>query len=110
MNKATKGALAAAAAAAILAGGAGTMAAWNSTAPGTGGGTITAGSMTVTQQPDTGGWAWADGTPIADITTIKIVPGQSVKYTAIYNVELIGTNLKADLVPTLGGVTGELAA
>ncbi|EGD54972.1 alternate-type signal peptide domain-containing protein [Gordonia neofelifaecis] len=113
MNKVTKGALAAAAGAAILAGGAGTMAAWNSTVNGTGGGTISAGSLNVTQQEGTGVWKWVGGSKnnqAVDFANDKIVPGDKIAYTATYDVQLVGTNLKADLVPTLAGVgSGTLA-
>ncbi|WFN92442.1 alternate-type signal peptide domain-containing protein [Gordonia sihwensis] len=106
MNKATKGAIAAAAGALILAGGAGTMAAWNSQV---GGNTtaVTAGSLNVTQT-GTGSWTWADGTAFNPATDF-LVPGDSVKYVAEYNITLKGTNLKAELVPTVGGVSGLLA-
>ncbi|NLG47959.1 alternate-type signal peptide domain-containing protein [Gordonia sp. (in: high G+C Gram-positive bacteria)] len=112
MNKATKGALAAAAAAAILAGGAGTMAAWNQSTTGTGGGTITAGSLNVTQQAGTGVWKWVEGKKAGDPVDFendKIVPGDKFTYTAIYDVVLVGTNLTATLTPTVAGVSGDLA-
>ncbi|MFC0316355.1 alternate-type signal peptide domain-containing protein [Gordonia phosphorivorans] len=113
MNKVTKGALAAAAGAAILAGGAGTMAAWNSNTQATDGGTITAGSLNVVQKAGTGGWAWVNGTTpgaaIPNLEAIKLVPGDQIQYTATYDVTLVGQNLKAELVPTLTGVSGDLA-
>lgn len=110
MNKATKGALAAAAAAAILAGGAGTMAAWTANT-GTGDSTtVTAGSMNVVQTPNTGTWTWTvnDAEVPFNPQSDKIVPGDVIKYTASYDVTLEGTNLKAKLKPTLGGISGDL--
>ncbi|MGB6246892.1 alternate-type signal peptide domain-containing protein [Gordonia sp. (in: high G+C Gram-positive bacteria)] len=111
MNKATKGALAAAAAAAILAGGAGTMAAWNSSVN-TNGGTVTAGSLNLTAT-DAGSWTWVGGTKdgtVFNAATDKLVPGDTVRNTAKYKITAVGTNLTATLTPSLGGVTGELAA
>ena len=111
MNKVTKGALAAAAGAAILVGGAGTMAAWNSSV-GTNGGTVTAGQLNLTAT-DTGSWKWggtgANAGNVFNPATETLVPGDVVVYTATYKITAVGTNLKATLTPTLGGVTGELA-
>lgn len=106
MNKKTKGALAAAAGAAILVGGAGTMAAWNDSTD-LGGGTVTAGVLNIDQQPDSGNWKFEDGEPFNPVTD-RLVPGDTVVYTATYNITAEGTNLKATLTPTLAGVDGEL--
>ncbi|GEE00126.1 hypothetical protein nbrc107696_05720 [Gordonia spumicola] len=109
MNKVMKGALAAAAGAAILAGGAGTMAAWNSNVT-TNGGTVTAGQLNLTAV-DSGSWTWVGGTKNGQAfvpATDKLVPGDVVRYTATYKITAVGTNLKATLTPQLGGVTGEL--
>ena len=106
MNKVTKGALAAAAGAAILVGGAGTMAAWQSNAGNTGSTTVTAGSLDV-KQIGGGTWTWADGTTALPANA-RLVPGDVIKYTADYQVTVDGTNLSADLVANVGGVSGEL--
>ncbi|MBY4570885.1 hypothetical protein ACN95_12760 [Gordonia sihwensis] len=110
MNKVTKGALAAAAGAAILAGGAGTMAAWNSNVT-TDGGTVTAGQLNLTSV-DAGSWKWIggskDGQPF-NTASDRLVPGDTVRYTATYKITAVGTNLTATLTPSLGGVSGELA-
>ncbi len=110
MNKVTKGALAAAAGAAILAGGAGTMAAWNSSVN-TNGGTVTAGTLNL-ESVNAGSWTWVGGSkggqafnPASDL----LVPGDTVQYTAEYKVHATGTNLTATLTPSVGGVSGDLA-
>ncbi|MFF1943022.1 alternate-type signal peptide domain-containing protein [Rhodococcus qingshengii] len=106
MNKTTKGAIAAGAAAVLLAGGAGTMAAWNASTNGGAPQTVGAGSLSV-EQVGAGVWKWANGStfnPASDL----IVPGDVVTYTANYSIDLVGTNLKAKLTPSLTGVTGDL--
>ncbi|QRY62020.1 alternate-type signal peptide domain-containing protein [Gordonia sp. PDNC005] len=111
MNKVTKGALAAAAGAAILAGGAGTMAAWNSNV-GTNGGTVTAGQLNLTSV-DAGSWKWVGGAKDGQAfvpATDRLVPGDTVRYTATYKITAVGTNLTATLTPSLGGVTGDLSS
>lgn len=109
MNKATKGALAAAAGAAILAGGAGTMAAWNASSS-LGSGSVTAGTLNIDQQ-GTGTWHWDSPTGAAfDPATDKIVPGDKVVYVGDYKITAVGQNLQATLTPTIGGVTGDLAS
>ncbi|MGB3708275.1 alternate-type signal peptide domain-containing protein [Gordonia sp. (in: high G+C Gram-positive bacteria)] len=110
MNKATKGALAAAAAAAILAGGAGTMAAWNGSSE-LGSGTVTAGALNIEQVDGTGTWHWktADGAAF-DPETQKLVPGDTVVYVGTYRITAVGTNLTATLTPSVAGITGDLAA
>ncbi|GAA4744840.1 alternate-type signal peptide domain-containing protein [Gordonia alkaliphila] len=110
MNKVTKGALAAAAGAAILVGGAGTMAAWSDSSS-LGSGTVTAGTLNIDQVPDSGKWHW--GTPGGtefNPATDRLVPGDTVVYVADYNITAVGTNLVATLTPTLGNLeSGELA-
>lgn len=106
MKKNTKGAIAVAAAALLLAGGAGTMAAWSDTAS-LGGGTVTAGKLEVTQT-SAGAWTWAGTTDAFNPTTDRLVPGDSVEYKAAYKLGVEGKNIVASLTPSLGGVTGEL--
>lgn len=108
MNNKTKGALAAAAAAAILAGGAGTMAAWNAESS-LGSGTVTAGSLNI-QQQGTGTWHWNDENGATfDPASQKLVPGDTVVYVGEYLITAVGENLTATLTPSLGGVSGDLA-
>ncbi|HIT75362.1 MAG TPA: alternate-type signal peptide domain-containing protein [Candidatus Avipropionibacterium avicola] len=106
MKKNTKGAIAVGAAALLLAGGAGTMAAWSDEAS-LGGGSVESGQLRITETA-AGSWTWADGTPFSP-TDDRIVPGDSVQYTAEYTLVVEGDNLVASLTPDLGGVTGDLA-
>lgn len=108
MNNKTKGAIAAAAGAVILAGGAGTMAAWNDSTTGTDGGTITAGELNI-EQVGSGTWTWGDGTTTFNPAEDRLIPGDTVQYTATYNITLEGTNLTATLKPELREVDGDLA-
>lgn len=106
MKKNTKGAIALGAAALLLAGGAGTYAAWSDDAT-LAGGDVTAGHLRITEV-DGGTWAWANGddfNPGSD----RIVPGDTVQYTAKYELEVSGTNLVASLTSDIGQVSGDLA-
>ncbi|CAM2932182.1 alternate-type signal peptide domain-containing protein [Prescottella defluvii] len=97
MNKKTKGAIAAGAAALLLAGGAGTFAAWNDTET-LDGGTITAGKLQFTGTT-TGTWyedAATEGNEV-DLETFKIVPGDVLVYKATTTFIAEGTNLNATL-------------
>lgn len=108
MNKATKGALAAAASVAIVAGGAGTMAAWNASSS-LGSGSVQAGTLNI-QQQGTGSWHWGDATgPVFNPVTEFMVPGDSVVYVGDYKITAQGTNLRATLTPSVGGLGGDLA-
>ncbi|ALG85706.1 alternate-type signal peptide domain-containing protein [Gordonia phthalatica] len=110
MNKMTKGALAAAAAAAILAGGAGTMAAWNSQSS-LGSGSVTAGTLNIEQVGTAGTWHWntADGAAF-DPATDRLVPGDTVVYVGEYKITAVGTHLTATLKPSVAGISGDLAS
>lgn len=112
MKKTTKGALAAGAAAVLLAGGAGTMAAWTGSQS-LGGGNVSAGNLAITQQ-DAGNWHWgtaaAPGAAITDITQVSLVPGDSVTYTGTYKLALSGTNLKAKVTASGGALSGDLGS
>lgn len=107
MKKTTKGALAAGAAAVLLAGGAGTYAAWTASGPEADGGTVTTGHLTVTQkQETTTGWTWAggvkDGLAVEALDTLA--PGDTIAYTGTYVLGIEGTNLTAKVdVTTSGG-------
>lgn len=95
MNKATKGALAAGAAGILLMAGAGTLAVWQDDASITGGTVSTgdldlavaAGTWTQTATPDTA----------INITSFKIVPGDSLTYTTTVTAEATGDNLHGEL-------------
>lgn len=106
MKKTTKGAIAAGSAALLLAGGAGTMAAWNASTN-LGGGQVASGNMTVTAGAGT--WTWGDSGTGAEFNpaTEKLVPGDKVTYTSNVSYTLEGKNLQAKLTATLGGVEQE---
>ncbi|GAA4262663.1 alternate-type signal peptide domain-containing protein [Dietzia aurantiaca] len=101
MKKNTKGAIALGAAALLLAGGAGTYAAWSDEAT-LGGGQVSSGHLRITETT-AGTWTWADGSTFVP-STDRIVPGDVVEYTATYTLAVEGNNLVASLTPNLGGV------
>ncbi|OZE91372.1 alternate-type signal peptide domain-containing protein [Rhodococcus sp. 15-2388-1-1a] len=106
MNKATKGAIAAGAAAVLLLGGLGSLALWNDSET-LGGGTITSGDLRLTLVEDSDQWQDVsyDVTPVdIDISTFRIVPGDTVAYTANFLVEAEGENLTANLTADISNV------
>ena len=107
MKKNTKGAIALGAAALLLAGGAGTFAAWSDEAS-LGGGDVTAGHLRITET-EAGAWTWNGGddfNPDEDF----IVPGDVVEYTAEYQLDVLGENLVASLDATVNDdLSGDLA-
>lgn len=97
MKKTTKGVIAVSAAIALLLGAGGTLTYWNDTANLGGSNTITAGTLTVV----------ADGTPtwaithtsgaqttVADISAVRIVPGDVLTYTMPATITAQGQNLR----------------
>lgn len=86
MNKLTKAGIATAAGIALLMGGAGTLAFWNDGA-GLGGGTVTAGHLTLVSAGD-GAW---------DEELDFIVPGDTVTYTETLTLSAVGDNLSFEL-------------
>jgi alternate signal-mediated exported protein len=102
MNKLAKGAIAGAAGIALLLGGAGTFAFWNSSAT-VAGGTITAGNLLISN-PTPGVWKDQNGATI-DITTYKIVPGDTLTYTDDVDLTVTGNNLVATLALGAGSIT-----
>lgn len=107
MKKTTKGALAAGAAAVLLAGGAGTYAAWTSTAPSISAGSVSTGELRVTQTKAPS-WTWVTGGTVGEAVPAdaKLVPGDSIKYEGTYKLDIVGTNLTAKLdIETTGATT-----
>lgn len=94
MNKLFKGAIAGAAGVALLLGGAGTLASWNSSAD-VAGGKIVAGNLAVADTGTAGTWT-ANGTAI-NISTFKAVPGDTLVYTKTMAITAQGDNLVANL-------------
>ncbi|MEO9325171.1 alternate-type signal peptide domain-containing protein [Nocardioides sp. C4-1] len=101
MNKTTKGALAASAAAVLLAGGAGTLAFWTDTAT-VQGGSINSGTLGITplvvapntQACDTN-WVYATGSAKAGQTVVLFVPGDKVTKKCTFKIAATGDNLSA---------------
>ncbi|MBY4211254.1 alternate-type signal peptide domain-containing protein [Rhodococcus fascians] len=99
MNKATKGAVAAGAAAVLLLGGLGSLALWNDSEQ-LDGGTITSGDLSLTQDGEPV-WSEISGdvnaARVIDPATFLIVPGDVVTYSAAFDIAASGDNLQADL-------------
>ncbi|MCC9205448.1 alternate-type signal peptide domain-containing protein [Arthrobacter sp. zg-Y769] len=104
MNKMTKGALSIGFGAALLLGGGGTLAVWNQTVD-TNAGTIAAGDLGLTA--GTGTWT-SNGTPIKDINSYKIVPGETLTYSQPLTVDLKGDKMQANVKVNADGIlTGD---
>jgi alternate signal-mediated exported protein len=95
MNKSTKGVLAAAAGAALLLGGAGSLAYWNASAT-VNGGAITTGSLTLGAGSCGANWVYANGSAAGNTVT-KVVPGDSITKTCTFSVGASGDHLSATL-------------
>jgi alternate signal-mediated exported protein len=111
MNKLVKGAIAGAVGVALLLGGAGTFALWNSSI-GVASGTVATGTLAFGTST---GATWTDVSPGAttttfDPTTQKIVPGDVVKLTQTVSVSATGKNLVATLayVPSSVAIPADL--
>jgi alternate signal-mediated exported protein len=98
MNKTAKGALGAAAAAVLLLGGAGSLAYWTD-ATTLNGGSITSGSMTLSNPSCDANWKYstANGVVAAGTNVVKVVPGDTITKTCTFTVNASGDNLKATL-------------
>ncbi|WP_403024171.1 alternate-type signal peptide domain-containing protein [Salinibacterium sp. GXW1014] len=105
MNKLLKGSIAGAAGIALLLGGAGTLASWNSSvsAANTGSSaTITAGTLNVQAKAGSNGtWTVKHGTgapqTVANIATFRAVPGDQLTFSRDFTVTATGDNLEAEL-------------
>lgn len=97
MKKSTKGAVAAGAAAVLLLGGAGSLAYWNDTET-IPGGAIEAGTLTLTPSGDAAAWT-LNGTTVAgnDLSSVLVVPGDTLRYTGTWTVGATGDNLEAEV-------------
>lgn len=95
MNRSTKGALAASAAGALLLGGAGSLAYWNDTGIADGG-SITSGTLGLSDGTCDPGWVYADGTDAGGAVTL-VVPGDSVTKSCTFVVTATGDHLSATL-------------
>jgi alternate signal-mediated exported protein len=117
MNKTSKGALAAAAAGALLLGGAGSLAYWTGTAS-VAGGAINSGELTITDStsgtcaaaPWTLDSAESPAGATFDPASETIVPGDVLTKTCSYTIGADGTHLRADLAASGGSASGVLAS
>ncbi len=107
MNKLLKGAIAGAAGVALLLGGAGTFAYWNSSAS-IGGGTIVSGNLAVASNAAAG--VWKSNGNVVNLATHKIVPGDSLTYTKTMDITATGDNLVATLGLDAASVTPSTTA
>ncbi|WP_245816118.1 alternate-type signal peptide domain-containing protein [Rhodococcus maanshanensis] len=101
----TKGAIAAGAATVLLAGGAGSMAAFTG-GGGIGGGGVGSGSLALTQS---GTPNWKDQHGSIAITDFRAVPGDTVTYMGSFKITATGTNLRANLAVDGASITGDPA-
>ena len=109
MNKILTGAVAGAAGVALLLGGAGTFALWNTTAV-VNSGSIASGTLNLVA----GATSWRDISPdktaatISAIGSFKIVPGDKLELTQVITVNATGNNLAATLSVDDASITGAL--
>lgn len=96
MNKTTKSALAAGAAAVLLMGGAGSLAYWTDAETVTGG-TVASGHMSLDGTTCDAGWKYAEGTTGAGSTVNKFVPGDVVSKSCTFTVSAVGDHLEGTL-------------
>ena len=101
MNKLTKGAVAAAAAIALMLGGAGTFATWNASSAVANAG-ITAGTLSIA--PGAAAGTWSDATGAVDLSTYRITPGDVLTFTQDFDVTATGHSLPATLSLTDGAI------
>lgn len=103
MNKTAKGALAASAAGALLLGGAGSLAYWNSTQDVTGAG-ISSGHLKLVDPQCGNGWILDGG---ATYTTQLLVPGDTLTKVCSFTVDASGAHLTADFDVTAPNIHGD---
>ena len=105
INKSTKGALAASAAAVLLLGGAGSLAYWNSTQD-VSGANIATGHLKLVS-PDCGaGWVLDGG---ATYVAQLLVPGDTLTKVCSFTVDASGAHLTADFDTTAPDISGDAA-
>ncbi|GAB3812686.1 hypothetical protein GCM10028820_06160 [Tessaracoccus terricola] len=101
MNKMIKGAAVAGLGVALLLGGAGTLAVWNDAAE-SNAGAIVAGDLEVTA--GSGQWESNLSGVVADIAQYRVIPGETLTYSQVLDVVLVGDELEAVLSVTGTGV------
>jgi alternate signal-mediated exported protein len=110
MNRSTKGAIAAGAAAVLLLGGAGSLAFWTDSDP-VGGGTFTAGSLNLVALNTCSVWNLDTGEPGGqpfNPATGKIVPGDTITKVCTFTIDAVGEHLRAGVVAEPGTDSGDL--
>lgn len=107
MKKSMKGTIAIAAGIALLLGGGGSLAYWQSSASTTGA-TISTGELNVTVNTPSATWQVTRGSTTTTINpaTFKMVPGDTVIYTVPFSTVAAGTNLTATGTVAWGGYAG----
>ena len=119
MKKLTKAVIAAAAGGALLLGGAGTLATWNSTGSVSTAGVVAAGNLNVgsatvvgwSVQHQTGGtYGTAVSLTPAQFTAFRAVPGDRLTYTATVPITATGNNLVATTSLSGGSITAASAS
>ena len=98
MNKLLKGSVAGAAGVALLLGGAGSFALWNSTEA-VNVGSVASGTLSIAA---TGAPTWMDisadkTASVIDISTFKVAPGDTIQLTQVVEIDARGNNLRATL-------------
>ncbi|MGG7103198.1 alternate-type signal peptide domain-containing protein [Rhodococcus sp. 24CO] len=113
MKKQTKGAIAAAAAVALLLGGAGSLAMWSDSEV-VGGGAITAGTLQLAPCAPVAGTGWQSTfptvKPIADITAWRIVPTEVLTFDCTTSITADGDRLAATIAADASTITAGTTA
>lgn len=110
MKKTAKGAIAAAAAAVLLVGGAGSLAYWTDSAD-VDGGTVNSGHLqllTDATNPGCSDWTLDGGDPF-DPATSLLVPGDTVTETCTFTLDAEGDHMQGTVEASAANVTGDLA-
>ena len=102
MNKLTKGAIAGAAGLTLLLGGGTTFALWNSSAD-VAGGTISAGTLTISSAKN-GSWHVNGAAESIDLAHFRAVPSDVLVYTETMNIAAAGNNLTATLAMSAASI------
>ena len=103
VKKSTKGALAAGTAAVLLLGGAGTLAFWSDSQV-VEGGAITSGNLAL-EAVDDGTWTF-NGAPLADVSSVAVVPGDELTFSGEYRILADGDNIQATVGVSGGALSG----
>ena len=122
MNKIAKSTIATAAGVVLLMGGAGSLAYWNDSVnagPAAGSNSITAGTLTIAAA-NAGAWtkgfynsagtAVVPPAAVANLSAVRIVPGDRLVYAQTFNVNASGDDLFFTIGSTVGAVTAASAA